>query len=56
MSNQLLLIKSHITLYLIQKSSVNLTIYFAVFSHSKNMLSFRMVLKYSKNISTSGSF
>lgn len=56
MSNQPLLIKSHITLYLIQKTSVNFPIYFTVSSYLKNMLSFRIVLKYSENISISKSF
>lgn len=54
-SNQLLLIKSYITLYLIQKSSVNFPIYFAVSSYSKNTLSLKIVLKHSENISTSES-
>lgn len=48
MSNQPLLIKSLITLYLTQKISVNFAIYFAVSSYLMNMLSFKIVLKYSK--------
>lgn len=48
MSNQPLLIKSLITLYLTRKISVNFAIYFAVSSYLMNMLSFKIVLKYSK--------